>query len=62
MPGGSDRAVHHPSIPICENSKDPCAFRLVDLAFLAQHVRQVGKYLAQHFLAAPLLEPPMHVL
>src|SRR5437763_10669290 len=25
MPGGSDRAVHHPSIPICENSKDPCS-------------------------------------
>jgi hypothetical protein len=24
MPGSSDRA-HHPYIPICENSKDPCS-------------------------------------
>ena len=45
----------------CERGIDK-AFRLIDLAFLAQRVRQVGEYFAEHLFAAPLLETPITVL
>ena len=37
----------------CERGIDE-AFQLIDLAFFAQRIRQVGEYFAQHFLAALL--------
>jgi hypothetical protein len=45
----------------CERGVDE-AFRFIDLAFLAQRIRKIGEYLAQRFLATPLLEAPMHGL
>src|SRR5438309_8724415 len=45
----------------CERGVDE-AFRLIDLAFLAQGIGKIREYLAQHFLATPLLEAPMNRL
>jgi hypothetical protein len=45
----------------CERSADE-ALRLIDLAFIAERIRKIGEYLAQHFVAAPLLKAPMHGL
>src|SRR2546430_560791 len=42
----------------CERGVDE-AFRLIDLAFLAQGIGKIREYLAQHFLATPLLEAPI---
>lgn len=38
------------------------ALVLVDVAFLAQRIGQLGQNLPQHLAFAPLLEPPMHRL
>src|SRR5207244_12779133 len=45
----------------CERGIDE-AFRLIDLAFLAQRIRKIREYFAQNFLTAPLLEAPMNRL
>src|SRR5213080_2025684 len=49
MPGGSDRAVHHPSIPICENSKDPCSSLVIRRS---DHELERGRSWEKHMTVA----------